>query len=181
MKDLKELVDLNKALQSRFKREQDFIDDAKKIIRGILNSSKLKDGEELSVADLKKIDTELKKITDMLNTEKPFESDAKLAKVVDTTFDNATQYPQAAKPPPRSNQNKQPDPPRRSEPKYVELEDHPGWWYIGDHDEAVKGDGPPKPDGFGQLPSKTQLQKYGSKQQQQRAGRKSRRLRRTKF
>jgi hypothetical protein len=131
------------------------------------------------MADLKKIDTELKKITDMLNTEKPFEIDAKLADVVQKTLDTANQFPQA-KPPPRSNQNKQPDPPRRSEPKYVELEDHPGWWYIGDHDEAVKGDGPPKPDGNGQQPSKTQLQKYGSKQQQ-RAGRKSRRLRRKKF
>jgi len=131
------------------------------------------------MADIKDIDSELKKITHLLNTEKPFESDADLARVVQTTLDNAEELPLAKPPPPRSNQNKQPDPPRRTEPKFVELEEHPGYYYIGDHDEAIKGDGSPKPDGSGnQLPSKTQLQKFGSKQ---RAGRKSRRIRRTKF
>ena len=178
MKQINEIVALNNALKSRFRKEQDFIVQAKRIIRGIQNHSTVKHGEELSLADIKDIDSELKKITHLLNTEKPFESDANLAMVVQTTLDNAQELPQAKPPPTRSNQNKQPDPPRRTDPKYVELDEHPGYYYIGDNDEPIKGDGPPKSDGSGNLPSKTQLQKYGSKQ---RAGRKSRRIRRTKF
>jgi hypothetical protein len=94
MKDIREIVALNKALQSRFKKENDFIADAKRIVRGILDT-KFK-GPGLSVNDIRDIDNELQKIIGLINTNKPLPTDANLADMVNELVTTAQQLPQPA-------------------------------------------------------------------------------------
>ena len=177
MKDMKEIVALNSALKSRFKKERDFIDYAKSIVRKILANNF--NDSVLTQAGLRDIDNELQKVTKMLETNEPFETSAKLADVVEKTLDNATQLPA----PNAKDQGKQDN--SRSEPKpkgadpyahYYNSEDNR--YEIPDSDgniQIVVGLGD-KINGVKRL-TPAQVNAYVPK----RGGRKSRRLRRTKF
>ena len=176
MKDIKEIVALNNALKSRFRKEQEFIAYAKTIVKKILQE-KL-NGSDLTQADLTDIENELQKITKSLEITTPFETGADLAEVVQTTLKPETQLP-----PPNAKEQGRPEP----RPKGTGNASDPYAHYYNQtsrHYEITDSDGDTisvngrgeKINGVKRLSSE-QVEKYGF----QKGGRKSRRLRRTKF
>jgi hypothetical protein len=173
-----EIVALNKALQTRFKKENDFIADAKRIVRGILDT-KFK-GPGLSVNDIRDIDNELQKIIGLINTNKPLPTDANLTDMVNDLVKNPQQLPKPA-------ENKQDQTQQRSDnPKHDPFEHllnkSERVYYIPDEDginQRTAGRGEKWKNGIQMLSDKQveELRIHHLK----RGGRKSRRIHRKKF
>uniref|UniRef100_A0A6C0AH85 Uncharacterized protein n=1 Tax=viral metagenome TaxID=1070528 RepID=A0A6C0AH85_9ZZZZ len=178
MKEIIEIVALNKALQSRFRKENEFIADAKRIVRGILDT-KFK-GPGLSVNDIRDIDNELQKIIGLINTNKPLPTDANLTDMVNDLVKNPQQLPKPA-------ENKQDQTQQRSDkPKHDPfahlLNKTEKTYDIPDEDgnsKPVAGQGEKGKHGIKMLTDKQvdDLEIHHLK----RGGRKSRRIHRKKF
>jgi len=174
-----EMAALSKAIQTRFRKETEFINEAKGIVRSIM-AQKLNKGR-LTLADIREVDEELKKIIKLINTTKPLETDAILTDKVNELVTTAQQFPKPSENKHDQTQQRSDKPKTGPDPFAYLLNKSDKLYYIPDEDgihQPVAGQGE-KNNGIKMLTDKQvdQLDIHHLK----KGGRKSRRIRRKKF